>query len=569
MNDPVVAPERAKNDIADPTRRRFLKTIKQRVFWAVIMLCRVITISGAAGPAMAAGYNPARDTVTVSGGTVTAASDSSETLRVFKAIPFAASPVGALRWRAPQLVVTWTGVRRSDSFSPACFMGVRPGNAIGAILYQTSEAQSEDCLYLNVWTGAPAGTAEKRPVMLLLHGGGYLVGSGSQPNYNGTGLAQKGAVALTLNYRLGPLGFLAHPELTAESPDHASGNYALLDAVAALKWIKANIALFGGDPDNVTVYSQSAGAGLSSVLLASPLATGLFHKLVLESMGSMPAGAPTPTLTEADAAGTNFARDMGAADLAALRAKLPQDIMAGNFTLSRPIVDGHVLPAQLDQLFASHRINDVPLLAGWNADEGTPYPPFARTMAEYDAAASTRYGAMAARFKQAYPVSSDADVRAMAYAPMRDGVLGWEPWTVACAHAALNKSRTFLYVFNRRPPYYPDQHFKEQEPPESYGAFHTLEQVYFYNNLDRSAPQRPYDATDRRIGDIASSYLVNFAKSGDPNSDSLPRWPAFSTVAGQPMIIGNNISAGPVPSRPGLDFFDAFYTETLGRKLPF
>ena len=519
--------------------------------------------------AMAGDYVPARDTVAVSGGTVAAAADSAPALRVFKGLPFAAPPVGALRWKAPQPVVPWRSVRRSDSFAPACFMGIRPGGAVGAILYQESEAQSEDCLYLNVWTGAAAGAREKRPVMMLLYGGGYLVGSGSQPNYDGTGLASKGAVVVTMNYRLGPLGFLAHPELTAESPNHASGDYALLDAIAALQWIKANIAAFGGDPDNVTLYSQSAGAGLASVLLASPLAAGLFHRMDLESFGSMPAGSPITTLAEAEAAGVVFARNVGAADLAALRAKLPQDVMAGEGAVNRPIVDGAVLPDQLDRMFATGRINDVPLLAGWNADEGTPYPPFATTLAQYDAAAAARYGDLAERFRQVYPAAGDAEVRAMAYAPMRDGLFAWQPWTVARAHAAAGKAKTFLYLFSRHPAYYPDQHFNEQDPPARYGAYHTLEQVYLYNNLDRSAPPRPYDAIDRRLADAMSSYLVNFARSGDPNGGALPPWPTFVGPASQAMLFGDEIGAGAVPYRPALDFFDAFYTRGLGRKLPF
>ena len=189
--------------------------------------------------APASTYTAARDTVAVTGGTVAASADSSASLRVFKALPFAAPPVVALRWKAPQPVVAWNGIRRNDSFAPACLMGNRPAGAIGAILYQDSEPQSEDCLYLNVWTGAAPGAADKRPVMLLLHGGGYLLGSGAQPNYDGGGLASKGAVVVTLNYRLGALGFLAHPELSAESPNCASGNYALHDAIAALQWIKA------------------------------------------------------------------------------------------------------------------------------------------------------------------------------------------------------------------------------------------------------------------------------------------------------------------------------------------
>ena len=512
---------------------------------------------------------PVRDLVQVTGGTAMAAADSTASLRVFRALPFAAPPVGTLRWKAPQPVTAWSGVRRSDNFSAACLMGDRPAGRIGAILYQQTESQSEDCLYLNVWTGAAVGSAEKRPVMVLLHGGGYQLGAGSQPNYNGKGLAAKGAVVVTMNYRLGPLGFLAHPELSAESADGVSGNYALLDAIAVLKWVQSNAAKFGGDPANVTLYSESAGAGLSSVLLASPLATGLFHKLVIESLASLPAGAANPTLAQGEAAGLAFASNLGAANLAALRNRSAADIMAGLGANINPLVDGKVLPDQLDVLYKAGRVSDVPLLLGWNGNEGTPYPPFATTLAAYNTTVAARFGAFADRFKATYPVASDADVLAMAYNPMRDNLFAWQPWTVARAHAAQGKSATYLYFFTRRPPYYADQSFTGQASPDLFGAYHSLEQVYFYNNLDVSAPARPYTSVDRQVADVASSYLVNFARSGDPNGAGLPAWPKFTGPASQTMEIGDTIAPTAVPFRTALDFWDAYYTATLGRPLPF
>ena len=513
-------------------------------------------------------YAAANDVVAVTGGSVAAASESTVTARVFKAIPFAAPPVGSLRWAAPAAVAAWTGVRRSDAFSPGCYQGNRPAGLPSSILYQPIAAQSEDCLYLNVWTGATR-PGEKRPVMLLLHGGGYQLGAGSQANYSGTGLSQKGAVVVTLNYRLGPLGFLAHPALSAESAEHVSGNYALLDAVAALKWVQSHIAAFGGDPTNVTLYSESAGSGLASVLLASPKAATLFHKLVIESLGSLPAGTPNTTLVQAEAAGSTFAANVGAADLAALRAKTPQQIMAGAGSFIGPIVDGVVWPDQLDLLLAQGKVHDVPLLLGWNADEGTPYPPFATTLAGYNSTAAARYGVMATQFKAAYPATSDSEVLAMAYQPMRDSLFAWQPWTLARAHAAQRKSGTYLYHFHRRPAYYADQKFDGQDPPARFGAYHSLEQVYFYNNLDRSVPTHAYDATDRRIADAASSYLVNFARTGNPNGGGLVAWPAFTGASSQALWMGDTIAPAAVPFRPALDFFDAFYTQALGRPLPF
>ncbi|MGJ7491475.1 carboxylesterase/lipase family protein [Variovorax sp. ZT4R33] len=534
--------------------------------WAPALFTAGLAV--ACGGGSDAHYDAGNDIVAVTGGSVAAAPESSASTRVFKAIPFAAPPVGALRWAAPAPVVAWTGVRRSDAFSPACHQGNRPAGQPGSLLYQPIDAQSEDCLYLNVWTGAGRAT-EKRPVMVLLYGGGYQLGAGSQANYNGTGLADKGAVVVTLNYRVGPLGFLAHPALSAESTEKVSGNYALLDAIAALKWVQANVAGFGGDPSNVTLYSESAGSGMASVLLGSPHADKLFHKLVIESFANLPAGASNTTLVQAEAAGSIFAANLGAADLAALRAKTPQQIMAGTGSFVGTIVDGVVAPDQLDRLLVQGKTHDVPLLVGWNADEGTPYAPFATTLAGYNNAASARYGSFADQFKAVYPVSSDADVLAMAYAPLRDNLFAWQPWTLARAHAAQRKAKTFLYHFNRRPAYYPTQKFNEQDPPAKFGAYHSLEQVYFYNNLDRGLPARPYDVTDRRIADAASSYLVNFARSGNPNGDGLVAWPEFIGPSSPALFIGDSIAPGPVPSRPALDFFDAFYTQALGRPLPF
>lgn len=528
---------------------------------------------GPATPASVQAYAAAQDTVAVTGGTVRAGGDSTAALRVFRAIPFAAPPLGTLRWRPPQPVVPWSGVRGADAFAAGCMTGNRPFGQPGSILYQGPATQSEDCLVLNVWTGAAPGAAEKRPVMVLLHGGALLLGAGSQPNYDGAGLAAKGAVVVTLNYRLGALGFLAHPALSAESPDKVSGNYGLLDTVAALRWVAANIARFGGDPANVTLYSESAGAQLASVLLVAPPAKGLFHRAVLESLAAFPAGADTPVLAAAEAAGSAFAANVGAADLAALRALPAAAVMAGTGSYVGVNVDGSVLPDQVDRLYARGAFHDVPLLTGWNADEGTPYPPFATTVASYQATAAQRYGAFAGAFAAVYPVGSDADVAAMAHAPMRDGMFAWQPWTLARTHAAHAASTTWLYHFTRRPAYFPEQHFTELDPPARYGAHHTLEQVYFYNNLDRSVPARAWSEVDRRIADVASSWLVNFAQTGDPNRGphagaALPAWPAFTGRGAQAMHIGDAIEPGPVPRQAALDFFDAFYTATLGRPLP-
>lgn len=541
-----------------------------RIVSMALALPTLLAACGGGDNSSPAPYLATQDLVSVSGGSVMAAADSTASLRVFRALPFAAPPVGPLRWTAPQPVTAWSGIRSGDNFSPACLMGDRPLGRPGSILFQKTETQSEDCLYLNVWTGAPLGSSTgKRPVMVLLHGGGYQLGAGSQPNYNGRGLAGKGAVVVTLNYRLGPLGFLAHPALSAESADGTSGNYALKDAIAALQWVQRNIAQLGGDPANVTIYSESAGSGLASVLLAAPPAAGLFHKLVIGSLAALPAGAPNTTLAQAEAAGLTYASNLGAADLAALRSRTAQEIMGGAGSVVGPIVDGTVLPDQLDLLYAAGKAHNVPLLLGWNADEGTPYPPFATTLATYNTTVDARFGAMANDFRAAYPVTSDADVLAMAYAPLRDNLFAWQPWTLARTHAAKNRAATYLYFFTRRPPYYPGQNFTGQSSPDRFGAYHSLEQVYLYNNLDVSAPARPYTAVDQQLADTASSYLVNFARNGDPNGSNLPAWPRFIDDSSLAMELGDTIAPVAVPFRPALDFWDRFHTLGLGRPLPF
>lgn len=470
------------------------------------------------------------------------------------------------RWKKPQPVIPWDGIRKAESFSPACLNGNRPAGQPGAILYQGPLTQSEDCLYLNVWTGKD--TATKKPVMVLLHGGGYQLGAGSQPNYNGKGLAAKGAIVVTMNYRLGPLGFLAHPELTSESDDKSSGNYALHDAVAVLKWVQSNIDKFGGDSSNVTVYSESAGAGIASVLYASPMATGLFHKLAIESLAALPATAPNTTLVQAETAGKIFQSNLKAQDLAGMRAAAAGDVMAAAGAVVGPIVDGKLLPDQLDLLIAAGKVNAVPLLTGWNADEGTPYPPFATTLAAYQTKAAT-YGAFTNAFQTAYPAASDEDVMAMRFSPFRDANFAWQVWTLARANAALNKSATYLYYFTRRPSYNPGQSFTGLTNPVDFGAYHSLEQVYFYNNLEVSSPTRAYTDVDRNLADVSSNYLVNFAKNGDPNGANLPVWPKFTGPSSQTMELGNSIGPVAVPSRAALDFLDVYNSSNLGRKLPF
>ena len=302
----------------------------------------------------------------IEGGLLAATAAGPTGVRCFKGIPYARPPVGDLRWQPPQPAAPWSGVRTADAFGPNAMQGV-----VFSDIDPRPAGVSEDCLYLNVWT--PALEAEMPvPVMVWIHGGGFVVGSGAEPRYDGTNLAANGIIVVTLNHRLNALGFLAHPELTAESPVQASGNYGLLDLVAALEWVKRNIAAFGGDPDQITIAGESAGSEAVSALMASPLARGLFHRAIGESGALFPTPSRAPaSLDDAEREGLEFMRKARATSLAELRSMPAKQILAASPGLGfRPVVDGHFLPRSPAAIFAEGAQNDVPLLAGWNKDEG-------------------------------------------------------------------------------------------------------------------------------------------------------------------------------------------------------
>ena len=316
-------------------------------------------------------------------GTVKVASGSLEGttmtsgIRVFKGLPYAAPPVGDLRWRPPQPPAKWNGVRKADKFSDSCMQALTRSRNPWTKEFMVQNEASEDCLCLNVWTGAKAAT-EKRPVLVWMHGGGFNEGSGEIITYDGEELAKKGLIVVTINYRLGIFGFYTHPELTKESPQHASGNYGLLDCVAALEWVQKNIAAFGGDPSRVTIAGQSAGAMAVHALTASPLAKGLFHRAIAESGSGV--GRRTKELAASEQDGVKWAEAKGATSLQALRAKPAADLMGG--ARFAPVVDGWFLPADTAVIFANGKQNDVPMLTGLTADEGSSAPTYGKVKAE-------------------------------------------------------------------------------------------------------------------------------------------------------------------------------------------
>lgn len=465
----------------------------------------------------------------------------------FKGIPFAAPPVRDLRWRPPQPVAGWHGDLVADRFGPMCLQPLRARNSV---FYLGEEASSEDCLTLNVWSAAKP--EDRRPVMVFVYGGGWTIGSGSLPLYDGEALARKGAVVVSFNYRVGALGFLAHPELTAEG-NGTSGNYGLMDMLAALQWVKANIAKFGGDPANVTLYGQSAGSVAVSFLQASPAAKGLFHRAIGQS-GGYNLGGPLPTLADAEKRGTEVATRLKATSLAQLRA-LGGDAIVNGDNAQRPIVDGRVLPEQPALTFANGKQVAMPTLVGWNADEGTAYP-VAKPAASFRADAEARYGADAGKMLALYPAADDVQARAASYALMRDRTFAAPVRRWASEQAVV--APVFLYHFSRVPPFVDGLAYAQQAPASKLGAYHGAEMAYAYGTLDvlnRLGRTRAWTDDDRRFSEAMMGYWVNFARTGNPNGEGLPAWPAYRVDREQAMLFGGTIAPGPLPDKPALDFF--------------
>jgi carboxylesterase type B len=395
-------------------------------------------------------------------------------------------------------------------------------------------ATSEDCLYLNVWTPAQR-VSERHPVLVYIHGGANTEGSGSVPVYEGTGLASKGLVVVTINYRLGAFGFLAHRELTQESTYHASGNYGLLDQIAALEWVKANIAAFGGDPTRVTVAGQSAGAFAVRNLLVSPRAAGLFQRAIAESGVSLTGAART--LADAESDGDRYARAKNAASIAELRALSAQQIatppIGGAPIRWGTVVDNYALPSSEADAFAAGRSHDVPVLTGTNRDEGGAVPQPSTTAASFQKQAQQRYGDRAAALLALYPAATDVEAKAAQNASARDASrVTTSIW--ATARAKTTRSPTFTYFWDHTLPG-PDA--------AQFGAFHTSEVPYAMNTLAFS--DRPFAPEDRKIADTLSSYWATFVATGNPNGAGRPHWPSVADQPDATMNVGDTFA--PIP----------------------
>ena len=438
----------------------------------------------------------------------------------FLGIPFAAPPVGAMRWRAPQPPASWKGVRAGDRFGASCMQDEAGSRLPWTVEFMTQGAISEDCLYVNVWTTDPSPHA-RRAVMVWIYGGGFGEGSSAISLYDGAQLARQGVVLVSFNYRVGPFGFLAHPALSAESAEFHSGNYGLLDQIAALQWVKRNIAGFGGDPARVTIFGQSAGAMSVKLLMESPLASGLFARAIAQS-GPGWLGREfyaQQALGVVERGGARLGQVLGATSAAALRALPaaellgPRAVVDGQALRYAPTLDGNVVRAEALR-------NQVPLLFGIVSGDALPIagfgPPRIDTLADWQAEAGKRYGERAGEYFRLYPAATDAEVSATRNAALID-----------CARVTLARyakaqraasGTVYAYYFDHAIPW--PQH------PE-FGAFHSSEIPYVFRNLSRL--DRPWTTTDRHLSDVLSAYWVQFAKTGNPNDTGLPTWPEFSS----------------------------------------
>ena len=450
------------------------------------------------------------DSVQVEGGVISGKTDSSTQVKIFKGIPFAAPPVGELRWKAPQPVQPWEGVKAGVDNPPAPMQNSPvPFFAWSTEFLIPNEPISEDCLYLNIWTAAEEA-GEKRPVMVWIYGGGFNSGGNSVPLYDGEDLAKEGIVVVNLNYRVGMLGFFAHPDLNAESPDGTSGNYGILDQIAALEWVKKNIGQFGGDPNNVTIAGQSAGAFSVNALVVSPKAKGLFHKAIAQSGGMFSRGTgPVSGLQGAEERGKQLT-DTLKLSLADLR-KTPADSLLKIQGRFGPVIDGKIIPG-VRESFENGAFSDVPLLTGWNADDRTSGNS-TTTPAEFKANAKKQYGGRAGEYLELFPADSP-EILAETQNMIGGLFFGMQNYTWAKMQSEKGQKDAYMYYFTRIPPGQP-----------SFGAFHSAEFSYALHTLRNW--DKPFEQADYELEEIMSKYWINFVKTGNPNGEGLPEWPVF------------------------------------------
>jgi para-nitrobenzyl esterase len=460
--------------------------------------------------------------VTESQGTLAGRIDA-HGVRSFKGIPYAEPPVGDKRWTAPVPAKPWKGVRDARDFGASCY---ETSYSPQSLFYIPQPKLSEDCLFLNVWTPPHA---IKAPVIVWVHGGSFVRGGSWEPQYDGTHFAEHGVVFVSINYRLGPLGWLALPELSAESPHGASGNYGLLDQIEALKWVKKNIAAFGGDPGNVTIDGESAGGVCMALLMVSPLARGLFQKVIAESLGIQSAPElkqPNHGLPSAEANGTAFQKALGAADLKAMRAINPKTVTEHAGFRGGPNVDGWAVPAQIVDLFDRKQEAIVPVLMGFNRNEIYPvlmgfFPSnLPDSSAVYEAAIKKRYGDLTPEFLRLYPAS---DIEGSMMAAIRDAVFGWSAMRIVRDESKAGMP-SYLYFFD---------HAYPAAETRGFHAFHGSELSYTFGHVGKGTvlpPNWPLPEGPKELAlsDAMISYWTSFARTGIPTAKGHPNWPTYA-----------------------------------------
>jgi para-nitrobenzyl esterase len=505
----------------------------------------------------------AADEVAVETGKLQGTINKDHTVRIFKGVPFAAPPIGDLRWKAPQPAPKWTGVRPADKFGSACLQTDVYGD-----IYFRDKQPSEDCLNLVIWVPANADT-KPLPVFVWYYGGGFVAGGNSEVRYDGEALAKKGIIVVEPNYRLGVFGFFSHPELSKESGKQASGNYGLLDQVAALQWVVKNIAAFGGDPHNITIGGESAGSMSVSGLMASPLSRDLFQKALGESGAFFPSpdgrGLRTHPRSETEHVGAKFAASVGAASLAQMRAKPANDLLQAaakyedGFAFG-PNLDGYFLPSTVQAVFEHGKQSKVALLAGWNADENTMevlLSPSKTTAKSFTQMAQARFGEHAPQFLKLYPALSDAEALASAEALAGDDFIAFATWKWIELQRRTGNAPVYHYRFEQVPATMPGAKVGPV-PASAAGARHAGEIEYVFETL-QSQQGAPWTDDDYKVSAAMANYWANFIKTGDPNGKDLPQWPKSEKANGYQVmhLSGKRIGAEKDALRTRYEFLDA------------
>lgn len=489
------------------------------------------------------------ETVHLESGYISGYGDTESGVISFKGIPFAAPPVGDLRWKAPQPVEAWEGTRKCLAFGPSPVQAApAPFMFWSEEFLIPEEPIQEDCLYLNVWTKAET-EADQLPVLVYIYGGGFRSGGSGCAIYDGSNMAEKGVIFVSINYRVGVFGFLAHPELTGESGYGSSGNYAILDMIAALEWVQQNIDRFGGDPGNVTIAGQSAGSFAVNYLTVSPLAKGLFHRAIAQSGAAFLASPfrPGTSLDEAEQAGVAFGEELGATSIAELRSLPADSILRASGGMSGPFIDGYVLPESVMDAYTNGHQNNVSVITGWNKDDRVL--PRTQTADKFREQIQARFGDLADDCLAVYPAGTEEEATRSQYDMSRDETFGIQAYIWAKTQTALGGSAVYLYNFNRPLP--------AHTPETQFGAFHSSEIVYAYDNLHTL--DRPWESTDQEIAGLMSAYWVNFARKGDPNGPGLPRWEYYTPQKEEAMQFDSNTDQEIIPNLEQLKFWENYF----------